>query len=119
MTGMAGVSSVSPLFADTLANEFGFGERENEFRTQIHGFMEVCRFSDKNHAWNIGYQMGRGLSKPDLATRAFLLAALSRSGVEQRKTEEMNRQLHSMVTDLAIRLDDNFALTNEQKVFLL
>lgn len=48
----------------------------------------------------------RGLSKPDLATRTFLLVALSRTVMERRKMEEMNRHLHGIITDLATRLDE-------------
>jgi hypothetical protein len=60
--------------------------------------------------------MGRGLSKPDLATRTFLLAALSSLIIDRRSAAEMNQHLHSMILELSIQLDDNFALTNKQKV---
>jgi len=59
--------------------------------------------------------MGRGLSKADLATRTFLLAAVSSLIMDRQSAAEMNQRLHAMILELSMRLDDNFALTNEQK----
>jgi hypothetical protein len=61
--------------------------------------------------------MARGLSKPDITTRALIFAALCRMTLDGQKTDEMNRKLCGIVTELSIRLDDNFSLSNEQKVF--
>jgi hypothetical protein len=60
--------------------------------------------------------MGRGLPKPDMATRTFLLATMYQMAAERRASQEMYQNLQNMVYELAMRLDDNFTLSNEQKV---
>lgn len=60
--------------------------------------------------------MGHGLSKPDMATRLFLLASIFQVLRELHTAVESNNAIKSLLTDLQIRLDDTFALTNDQKV---
>jgi hypothetical protein len=60
--------------------------------------------------------MGEGLSKPDLATRTYTLAAIFEALRERQAVVGAIQTLLSLITDLQICLEDTFALSNEQKV---
>lgn len=36
------VDELSALFVDALANQFGFGDMEQDLRANLHGFAKVC-----------------------------------------------------------------------------
>ncbi|KAL4078904.1 hypothetical protein V8B97DRAFT_2021243 [Scleroderma yunnanense] len=52
--------AVSACFIDILANQFSFGDQEQDLQHNLHGFAK----------------MGQGLSKADIATQSYLLAAI-------------------------------------------
>jgi hypothetical protein len=60
--------------------------------------------------------MGRGLSKPDIATRSYLLAAMFSLVKENRAMTAAHRSTQHLLGDLQIRLDATFTLSPEQKV---
>lgn len=60
--------------------------------------------------------MGRGLSKPDIATRSYLLAAMFSLVKENRAMTVAHRSTQHLLSDLQIRLDATFTVSPEQKV---
>jgi hypothetical protein len=61
--------------------------------------------------------MGRGLPREDLATRTFILAAVHQLKKEIRASQNAYNEFRNVIADLASRLDENFSLSSEQKVF--
>jgi hypothetical protein len=61
-------------------------------------------------------QMGRGLSKPDIATRSYLLAAIFSLVTENRTMAAAHRSTQHLLADLQLRLEATFTLNPEQKV---
>lgn len=65
------------------------------------------------------------LSRSDLATRAYMVAAIFAMAMEIQSTitlasqDDVIEDLPALFNDLRIRLDDNFTLTREQKVCTL
>lgn len=51
-----------------------------------------------------------------MATRIFLLASIFQVLRELHSAVESNNAIKALLSDLQIRLDDTFALTNDQKV---
>jgi hypothetical protein len=74
--------SLSAPFVDALANQFSFGDKEQDLRENLHGFAKVCQWFDFSYIYFLDetlllkLQVGRGLSKPDLATRTYLLGGI-------------------------------------------
>lgn len=60
--------------------------------------------------------MGQGLSKADIATRSYLLAAIFSLIKENREMTNAQRNTQQLLADLQIRLEVTFTLTPEQKV---
>lgn len=60
--------------------------------------------------------MGRGLSRPDIATRLYLLSATFSLIKENRAMAAAHHSTQHLMTDLQIRLDATFTLNPEQKV---
>lgn len=60
--------------------------------------------------------MGEGLSKPDLATRMFLLASIFDLMRERQEVADAHLALKILLGDLQSRLDSTFTLNEEQKV---
>ncbi|KIK31784.1 hypothetical protein CY34DRAFT_102766 [Suillus luteus UH-Slu-Lm8-n1] len=89
---------LSALFVDTLANQFSFGEAEQDLRKNLHGFA----------------RLGHGLSKTDLATRTYLLGSIFCILQEQHKIAASHQSTQNLLTDLQIRLETTFTLSPEQ-----
>ncbi|KIM65615.1 hypothetical protein SCLCIDRAFT_22514 [Scleroderma citrinum Foug A] len=93
-------NTVPTHFIDALANQFNFGDQEQDLRQSLHGFAK----------------MGRGLNKADIATRSYLLAAIFSLIKENREMTNAQRNTQQLLADLQIRLDVTFSLTPEQKL---
>lgn len=61
-------------------------------------------------------QLGHGLSKPDLATRTYLLGGIFCLLKEQRTIATSHRSTQHLLADLQIRLEATFSLSPEQRV---
>ncbi|KAI6026092.1 hypothetical protein EDC04DRAFT_2606177 [Pisolithus marmoratus] len=91
--------AVPPHFIDALTNQFRFGDGKQDLWQNLHGFAK----------------MGQGLDKADIATRAYLLAAIFSL---IKENQEMTNACHStqlLLADLQIQLEVTFSLTSEQK----
>ncbi|KZP26848.1 hypothetical protein FIBSPDRAFT_854555 [Athelia psychrophila] len=91
--------NVQARFIDALANQFGFGDQEQDLRQNLHGFAKL----------------GSGLEKADLATRAYLVASVFSLIKENRAMTAAHRGTQTLLADLQIRLDATFSLSTEQK----
>ncbi|KAG1784473.1 uncharacterized protein HD556DRAFT_1451739 [Suillus plorans] len=94
------VDELSALFVDALANQFGFGDMEQDLRANLHGFAKL----------------GCGLSKPDLATRTYLLGSVFCLLKEQRLIAASHVSTQHLLADLQIRLEATFSLSPEQRM---
>ncbi|KAG2124002.1 hypothetical protein DEU56DRAFT_983680 [Suillus clintonianus] len=90
---------LSALFVDTLANQFGLGDAEQDLRKNLHGFAKL----------------GHGLSKSDLATRTYLLGSIFCILKEQRMIAASHQSTQTLLADLQIRLEATFSLSPEQR----
>ncbi|KAG6852458.1 hypothetical protein C0991_011792 [Blastosporella zonata] len=93
---------LSPAFVDAVANELGFGDEDQDYRNHLHGF----------------FQMGAGLSKPDLATRVYLLASHYKMMKTLVLSAQNTQRMHTLFNDIYLRLEDNFSLTKDQETAL-
>lgn len=84
---------------DALANQFGFGDMEQDLRKNLHGFAKL----------------GRGLSKPNLATRTYLLGGIFCVLKEQRMIAASHLSTQHLLTDLQIHFEATFSLSPEQR----
>ena len=60
--------------------------------------------------------MGAGLRKADLATRTYSLAVQLYNIKLQRQSQKKSTDLYQMLTDICLRLEENFSLTSDQTV---
>ncbi|KAH9036306.1 hypothetical protein EDB85DRAFT_2143136 [Lactarius pseudohatsudake] len=93
-------TGLTTSFVDMVANNFGFGDRDQEFRAGLHSFT----------------RMGKDLSNSDLATHMYTLAILYEVMRELRSRAESLQRFEMMLTDVSARLESTFNFTNEQKV---
>jgi hypothetical protein len=79
--------------------------------------MYVCSLLSVKNWFTVPYpqKLGRELSQPDLVTRTFLLATMYQILIERHDTQEVVRDLHNLVVELAGRIDQNFQISQEQK----
>lgn len=59
--------------------------------------------------------MGNGLTKADLATRAYIVASIFSLIKENRAMTAAHRGTQTLMADLQIRLDATFSISTEQK----
>jgi hypothetical protein len=105
---------------DALANQFSFGDMEQDLRKSLHGFARVCQFFSYAYSdETVALQLGRGLSKPDLATRTYLLGGVFCVLKEQRVIAASHLSTQHLLADLQIRLEATFSLSPEQRVSIL
>jgi hypothetical protein len=108
---------LSALFVDALANQFSFGDTEQDLRKSLHGFARVCQFFSYAYSdETVALQLGHGLSKPDLATRTYLLGGVFCVLKEQRVIAASHLSTQHLLADLQIRLEATFSLSPEQRV---
>ncbi|KAG2050211.1 hypothetical protein BDR06DRAFT_1011385 [Suillus hirtellus] len=93
-------NELSALFVDTLANQFGLGNAEQDLRKNLHGFAKL----------------GHGLSKSDLATRTYLLGSIFCILKEQRIIAASHQSTQHLLADLQIHLKTTFSLSPEQRM---
>jgi hypothetical protein len=109
------MDTVSPMFIDAIANDFGFGEADHNLREYLHGFIIVRLIFLAIHISST-MQMGAGLRKPDLVTQAFLLASQFQIMKFQRAAVQNTQHIQGIFQDLYTHLKDKFTLTADQKV---
>jgi hypothetical protein len=111
-------NDLSALFVDTLANQFGLGDTEQDLRKNLHGFAKVeLMVQSFIHTLRLfASQLGHGLNKSDLATRTYLLGSIFCILKEQRAIAASHQSTQHLLTDLQIRLETTFSLSPEQRV---
>ncbi|RDB15203.1 hypothetical protein Hypma_004700 [Hypsizygus marmoreus] len=94
------LSTVTPLFVDTLAKEFNVDKQQ---RANMH---VLCSLGS----------LGNGLPVADLATRLYLLAVIYGDKAERDRKEQEHgfTDLKALIHDLKIRLEETFKLTSDQ-----
>lgn len=65
----------------------------------------------------LSIQMGGNLSKPDLATRTYMLAATFELMRQRQEVVDAQKALHILIADLQTRINTTFALNEEQRVW--
>lgn len=95
---------IQPLFIDKMANDMGL---TNDLRVNLHTFVQLGT-------------RDASLSKGDLLTHLFTLAAIFQNTAERRRHEAGNSitSIAELMNDLKIRLEDTFHLSKEQNVRL-
>ncbi|KAH9010426.1 hypothetical protein EDB85DRAFT_2161289 [Lactarius pseudohatsudake] len=94
-----GRTGLEASFVEKVANSFGFGDRDQEFRAGLHSFA----------------RMGGDLSKSDLSTRTYTLGVLYEIMRELRDRAESLQRFETTLMDVSARLEDTFYLTSERK----
>ena len=103
------------IFLDGVANYMHLNDEERE---ELDAFAKVGSHTvqDKEHLQILPTQLGQGLSKPDLATRVYLLASNLRVGSQRVQLVELSTKLFSVLADVEVRLDTKFNVSGEQMV---
>ncbi|KAH9038200.1 hypothetical protein EDB85DRAFT_2141962 [Lactarius pseudohatsudake] len=94
-----GRTGLEASFVEKVANSFGFGDRDQEFRAGLHSFT----------------RMGRDLSKSDLSMCTYTLGVLYKIMRELRDRAESLQWFETTLMDVSARLEDTFYLTSERK----
>lgn len=109
-------TTLTASFVDMLANDFGFGDSDQDFRAGLHSFAQVSSMISNGLNWLTNMKMGKDLSKSDLATRTYSLGILFQIMRDLRSHAESLQHFEVMLMDVSARLEDTFSLTLEQRV---
>ncbi|KAH9174064.1 hypothetical protein EDB89DRAFT_2068008 [Lactarius sanguifluus] len=93
------ITGLDASFVEMVANGFGFGDRDQEFRAGLHSFARV----------------GGDLSKSDLATRVYTLGVLYKIMRELRDRAESLQRFEMTLMDVSAQLENTSYLTSERK----
>ncbi|KAJ6503840.1 hypothetical protein C8R45DRAFT_1185850 [Mycena sanguinolenta] len=114
---------IPPLFVDNLAKQYGLAERD---LMKLRGLVQVGGSSSSlllfiEITLEVVTMTGNSLSQSDLASRLYMTAIILSEAAERRRMEQANTftgDVHAMMRDIKIRLDESFDLTKQLKACL-
>lgn len=112
-------SEVNPGFIDALGQSMGFSEADEEYRKGLHAFPKVrLGHMSSQHNTNTR-QLARGIPRSQMQSNLIQVALLYAILKECRGLAEANRINRGLMSEIQVRLEDTFTISQEQKVSLV